>query len=188
VGCGAVVGILISTAVHFPALVRPLLAAVSGAPTDRDPTPMRKYDPTARLRGWRTLAAEVDAIRTRVRAETGEEPYVAGTVWNVPGELGAYCQGHPETYSFGLKMADRHSQYDIWHPNPIADAQAFRGRSFVFVGDGLPKEQKAFDRVEHAKTVIYREEGRPVAVWWVWIGYGFRAFPEEAYYSTGKRW
>ncbi len=181
---GVVVGLTLSAVVHFPVLVRPLLAAASEPPTERNPTPIRKYDPTARLRGWRTLAAEVDAIRDRVRAETGEEPLVAGTVWNVPGELGAYCKGHPETYSFGLGMADRHSQYDIWHPNPVADAQAFRGRTFVFVGDGLPENAEVFERVEHATIAVHREGGAPVAVWWVWIGYGFRGFPDKPLYSN----
>jgi hypothetical protein len=188
---GVVVGVVLSALVHFPALMRPALAAAAGPPTERDPTPIRKYDPTARLRGWRTLAVEVDAVRDHVRAETGAEPLVAGTVWNVPGSLGAYCKGHPETYSFGLAMADRHSQYDIWHPNPIADAQAFRGRTFVFVGDGLPAgpdAPKVFDSVELATIVVHREDGVPVATWWVWVGRGFRGFPDTPLYSNGKRY
>jgi hypothetical protein len=177
--CGCVVGLTLSTVAHFPALMRPVLKAASGTPTEHEPTPIRKYDPTARLRGWRVLAAEVDAVRARVRAETGQEPLLAGTTWNVPGLLGAYCTGHPETYSFGRKMGDRHSQYDIWHPNPIDNPDQFRGRTFVFVGYGLPPDSGVFDRVEHAKTVIYREEGDPVAVWWIWIGYGFHNFPPD---------
>jgi hypothetical protein len=165
--------------------MRPVLAAVSGPVTERDPTPIRKYDPTARLRGWRTLAREVDAIRSRVHDETGAEPLIAGTVWNVPGVLGAYCTGHPETYSFGIAMADRHSQYDIWHPNPIADRNEFLGRTFIFVGDGLPPDCGVFERISQPTIVVHREEGAPVAVWWVWVGYGFRGFPDKPVYSGG---
>ena len=172
----AAVGLALSALVHFPGIMRAPLAAAAGPPTEKNPTPIRKFDPTARLRGWKTLGKEVDAIRARVRADTGEEPLVAGTVWNLPGALGVYCEGHPETYSFGLAMADRHSQYDLWHPNPVADAQAFRGRSFVFVGDGLPEGAGVFDRVEQPTVVVYREEGVPAAVWWVWVGHGFRGF------------
>ncbi|HEY1187593.1 MAG TPA: glycosyltransferase family 39 protein, partial [Gemmata sp.] len=180
VGTGAVIGLALSALVHFPGLMRPALAAAAGPGTPRDPAPIRKFDPTARLRGWTTLAKEVDTIRARVRSETGTEPLVAGTVWNVPGALGVYCQGHPETYSFGLAMADRHSQYDVWRPNPVADAQEFRGRTFVFVGDGLPADTEVFERIELPTVVVYREGGVPVAVWWVWVGHGFRGFPKPA--------
>lgn len=188
VSCGLTLGLALSVLVHYPALVRSALASLGGPPTEKNPTPIRKYDPTARLRGWRTLAKEVDAIRTRVRAETGEEPLVAGTVWNVPGILGAYCEGHPETYSFGLAMADRHSQYDVWHPNPVADAQAFRGRTFVFVGDGLPADSGVFDRIDLPTVVTHHEGGVPVAVWWVWVGRGFRGFPDKPLYPRSDRY
>jgi 4-amino-4-deoxy-L-arabinose transferase-like glycosyltransferase len=178
VSFGVALGLGLSTLVHFPGLMRAALASAAGPETERQPTPIRKFDPTARLRGWRTLAAEVDAIRARVRAETGEEPEVAATVWNMPGELGVYCKGHPETYSFGLAMGDRHSQYDLWHPNPVADAQEFEGRTFVFVGNGLPADSGVFDRLEPPIRVVHREEGVPVAVWTVWVGHGFRGFPK----------
>ncbi|VTR95733.1 Dolichyl-phosphate-mannose-protein mannosyltransferase family protein OS=uncultured planctomycete GN=HGMM_F12C05C10 PE=4 SV=1: PMT_2: PMT_2 [Gemmata massiliana] len=185
---GVAVGLALSTLVHYPGLMRSALASAAGAPTEKDPTPIRKLDPTARLRGWKTLAREVDAIRARVRAETGEEPLVAGTVWNVPGALGVYCSGHPETYSFGLAMADRHSQYDVWHPNPVADAQAFRGRTFVFVGDGLPSDAGVFGRVEQPTLVFHHEEGIPVAVWWVWVGHDFRGFPDKPLWPGRPRY
>jgi 4-amino-4-deoxy-L-arabinose transferase-like glycosyltransferase len=188
VGFGVGLGLALCVLVHYPGLMRPALARAAGPPTETNPTPIRKLDPTARLRGWQTLAREVDAIRDRVRAETGEEPLVAGTVWNVPGALGAYCEGHPETYSFGLAMADRHSQYDIWRPNPVADAQAFRGRTFVFVGDGLPADAGVFERVELPTVVVHREDGIPVAVWWVWVGHGFRGFPATPLYPGAPRY
>jgi len=188
VSCGVAIGLALSALVHYPALMRSALASAAGPPTETNPAPIRKYDPTARLRGWQTLAKEVDVIRDRVRVETGEEPLVAGTVWNVPGSLGVYCKGHPETYSFGLGMGDRHSQYDIWRPNPVADAQAFRGRTFVFVGDGLPADAGVFERMEPPTVVVHREEGVPVAVWWVWVGHGFRGFPDKPLYSTGTRY
>ena len=144
--CGIGIGIALSTLAHYPGLMRSALTSAAGPATAQNPAPIRKFDPTARLRGWSTLAKEVDSIRDRVRSETGAEPFVAGTVWNMPGALGVYCKGHPETYSFGLAMADRHSQYDLWHPNPVADPEAFHGRSFVFVGDGLPADCGVFER------------------------------------------
>jgi 4-amino-4-deoxy-L-arabinose transferase-like glycosyltransferase len=188
VGSGVALGLLISAVVHYPALIRPAIVAIVGQPTEKNPTPLRQLDTTARLRGWRTLAAEVDKVRDRVRTETGEEPFVAGTVWNIPGELGVYCKGNPETYSFGLAMADRHSQYDLWHPNPVADAHAFRGKSFVFVGDGVPADAGIFERIEPPVVVTHYEGGVPVARWWVWVGHGFRGFPEKPQSPDAKRY
>ena len=83
--------------------------------------------------------------------------------WTIPGELAFYCDGHPPAYSLGLALADRHSQYDLWRPDPVADAQAFRGRTFVYVGDVIPVA--AFDRIEPPARVVHAESGVPVAVW-----------------------
>lgn len=170
-------GLVLSVGAHYPGLARPLLAAVTGPPTSRTPAPIRRLDPTGRLRGWRTLAAELDLLRDRVKRETGREPVLAGMVWTTPGELAFYCRGHPEAYSFGLALADRHSQYDLWRPNPVADAQVFRGRPFLYVGDEIPEAAEVFDRVEPPVRVVHAEEGVPVAVWTVWVGHGFRGFP-----------
>ena len=98
-------------------------------------------------------------------------------VWTTPGELSFYCRGHPEAYSLGLALADRHSQYDLWRPNPLADAQAFRGRTFLYVGEEIPDAADVFDRVEPPVRVVHAEDGVPVAVWTVWVGHGFRGFP-----------
>ncbi len=63
VRCGLAIGLaLCASLVHYPALMRSALAAVAGPPTEKDQTPIRKYDPTARLRGWKTLATEIDEI------------------------------------------------------------------------------------------------------------------------------
>jgi hypothetical protein len=175
---GAVwLGLVLSVGAHFPGLARPLVAAVVGPGTPHDPAPVRRLDPTCRLRGWRTLAAELDTLRDRIQRETGQEPVLAGMVWTTPGELAFYCRGHPEAYSFGLALADRHSQYDLWRPNPVADAQVFRGRPFLYVGDEIPEAAEVFDRVEPPVRVVHTEGGVPVAVWTVWVGHGFRGFP-----------
>lgn len=170
------VGLVGSLWLHYPRAARPVLAAVIGAATEVNPTPVRRLDPTCRLCGWRTLAAEVDQLRARVRAETGQEPVLAGMVWTIPGELSFYCGGHPEAYSFGLALADRHSQYDMWRPNPVADAQAFRGRPFLYIGDEIPNAADVFDRVEPPVRVVHTEAGVPVATWTIWVAYGFRGF------------
>lgn len=175
----AAVGLFAGVCLRFPAVTLAPAAAVAGPPTEADPTPVRRLDPTARLRGWRTLAAEIDRLRERIERETGCEPCVAAMRWTTPGELAFYCRGNPAVFSFGPALEDRHSQYDVWRPNPVADAQAFRGRSFVYVGDEIPAADRVFDRVEPPIRVVYAERGVPVSVWTVWVGHGFRGFPED---------
>ena len=178
IALGVGVGVAASAFAHFPSSLRPLLATLAPPPCDADPAPVRKLDPTSRLMGWRHLASEVDAIRTRVETDTGIAPQLAAMVWTTPGELGFYARGTPQVYSFGTALADRTSQYDVWRPNPIADAQAFRGQTFVYVGEVGPNLLAAFDRIDPPAVVVYRENGVPLASWKVRVCWGFRGFPE----------
>ena len=172
------VGIGSTILLRRPGIVQPLLAELTGAPTPDRPAPVRQLDPTARLLGWSELAVEVDLVRKGVSDETGCEPPIAGMTWTIPGELGFYCDGHPQVFTFGLGLADRFSQYDLWRPNPVLDAQAFRGRTFVYVGEALPAE--SFDRMERVKRFTATADGVPVASWDIWICRGFRGFGPPA--------
>jgi hypothetical protein len=165
-------------------LARPLLLPLAGAPTQKNPCPLRGYDPTCRLRGWRALAAAVDRLRDRLRAE-GSEPVLAGSGWSLPGELGVYCAGHPQAYSLGLRMGDRHSQYDLW-PNPLADVDRFRGRTFIVVGGADPSLYEAFDVVEATQVVTYKDQGEPVACWLVTVCRGYHGYPAAPAKPGGK--
>ena len=98
---------------------------------------------------------------------------------SLPGELAFYCAGHPTVYSFGLVLGDRHSQYDFWRPNPVADAAAFRGRTVIFVGNVAPALAAAFERVEPPRVVTYYEGGQPIACWGVTVCRGFRGFADR---------
>ena len=172
------VGVAAGGVLRYPGVVRPALAWLVPSPTADRPAPVRQLDPTARLLGWRHLAERVDAVRDRIAAETGEEPLLAGMTWVIPGELGFYCRGHPTVYSFGAALADRFSQYDVWRPNPVADAQAFAGRTFIYVGEGIP--DGAFRQVELAEVVVARDNYIPVANWKIWVCRGFLGFRNPA--------
>lgn len=174
---GVLCGLSVVAALRYPSLARPALTALAGPPREGRPAPLRDLDPTCRLCGWRTLAEAVDRARDRVKRATGEDPVIATETWATPGELGFYCWGNPQVYSFGTVVADRHSQYDVWRPNPVADAQAFRGRTFVYVGASLPDADRVFDRAELPVEVTASDGGIPVAAWKVWVFYGFRGFP-----------
>lgn len=171
------VGTAGTVAAHRSDLIHPLLERISGEPTAERPYPVRRFDPTCRLRGWRTLGAKVDEIRARLREE-GQEPVLAGANWSVPGELGVYCEGRPPVYSVGLMQGDRHSQYDYW-PGPIDRPEAFLGRTFVIVGGVGPSVRAAFESVDEPVEVRHEENGRPIAGWTVHVCRGFKGFAER---------
>jgi 4-amino-4-deoxy-L-arabinose transferase-like glycosyltransferase len=173
-GAGAVaLGLTLTLFVHLPALSRPVLATFVGLPTPERPLPLRRVDPTCRLRGWRPgLAAAVDQARDAVRAG-GAEPVVAVGSWALAGELGVYCAGHPTVYTVGVVFGDRSSQYDLWRPNPAFNPADFRGRTFVLIGC-VPEIARAFDAIESTRDVVYAEGDQPVQSWRVIVARGFR--------------
>jgi hypothetical protein len=173
--CGLGLGLTIL--MHHSQWARPVLAQLSG-PARRDrPLPLRRLDPTCRLRGWRMLAAAVDRQRQQLRREE-PDPVLAATGWTLPGELAFYCEDHPTVYSLGLALGDRHSQYDFWRPNPVLDPERFAGKTMIVVGDSHPALLRAFRKVEPARTVTYTENGQPIARWTVTVYRGFQGFPK----------
>ncbi|MFO0877651.1 MAG: glycosyltransferase family 39 protein [Gemmataceae bacterium] len=168
-------GLSLTVLMHNTHWVHPLMEKLAGPPTAMQPYPVRKIDPTCRLRGWAYLGAELDALREKLQAEDGQEPILAGYSWSVPGALGVYCAGHPQAYSVGILQGDRHSQYDLWH-NPIDDPEPFRGRTFVIVGPLGPATLAGFERVEEPRMVEYREHGRILAGWPVFVCRNFKGF------------
>ncbi len=172
-----VLGLGLSCCARWPHTLRVVLADLAPAPTRDKIAPVRQLDPTCRLEGWQQLAKIVDDLRAKIQAEEGRGPLIAGMTWTVPGELAFYCQGHPTVYCFGPIVGERFSQYDLWRPNPIRDAQVFAGRTFVYVGEAIPDAQQVFDRVDPPVEVIASDGGIPVAEWKVWVLHGFRGFP-----------
>jgi len=171
----SIFGLIASGLIYDFRPVRPLLVALSKPPSEEQPLPARWIDPTCRARGWRELAEVVDQCRDAMRM-SGQEPFLLASGWNTPGELGFYCKEHPQAYTFGKLLGDRSSQYDLWHPNPIADAQAFVGKSFVYVGPQIPLMELAFERFEGPNVFEYCEENIPLARWQVWKCYGCKGF------------
>lgn len=171
-------GLAATTLVHRSTLAWPVLARLAGPPSEQNKTPLRRLDPTCRLRGWRELALHLDLVRTALRQQ-GIEPVLAGVVWTLPGEIGFYCQDHPTVYSVGAGLGDRHSQYDLWLPNPVSDPAPFLGRTFIMVGGQAANFEKAFARVEPTREICHRERGQPVATWTITVCHGYRGFDSD---------
>jgi hypothetical protein len=178
---GCTVGLALTVFMHHTEWLHPAIELWTGPATPENGFPLRRFDPTCRLRGWRELAAEVDRLRAQLRAE-GIEPVLAGCNWGIPGELGIYCQGHPQAYSLGLAAGDRHSQYDLW-PNPFKHPERFRGRTFVLVGGVTPEVKAAFEHVEETRLITHLVKGRPLGAWLVTICRGFRGIKPVSGYQ-----
>jgi hypothetical protein len=172
-------GAFFSILAHDTRLITYFVVPLLPSETPVQPSPLRSFDPAARLKGYRYLAGELDLIREQIRKADRNEAVLAGLRWDIPGLLGFYCDGHPQAYSFGLVLRlDRHSQYDLWHPNPVDDAQAFLGRTFIVVGGGDPRIAlaSAFTSISPPQEVVYREHGQPLARWFVCVCRGFKGF------------
>ena len=171
------IGLAVTVVMHHTEQIHPLLERLAGPPTAQHPFPARRFDPTCRLRGWRTLGHKIDQLCEELTAK-GKPPVLAAYSWSVPGELGVYCAGHPQAYSVGLMQGDRHSQYDCW-TNPIDHPDEFDGRTFLIVGGIGLRVGEAFDRIEGPLLVTHRENGRAVARWEIFICHGFHGFGEK---------
>jgi len=167
-------GVALSLAVHCSTWIHPLLLRFTEPPSAERPFPLRRFDPTLRLRGWRTLTAEVDRLRQQLR-ETEGEPILAASGWSLPGLIGFYCEGHPTVYSLGPAFGDRCSQYDFWRPNPIHDSGEFRGRTFLIVAGSALDLADVFEEVE-TYHVVHTENGQPTAGWVILVCRNFRGF------------
>ena len=76
-------------------------------------------------------------------------------------------------------MGERHSQYDLWRPNPVAESGLFEGKTFIVVNAPTILVSAAFDRIDPAVQVTYSEAGQPIASWTLTICRDYRGFPQE---------
>ena len=162
------IGLLLTLLVHDTRMMTGLVARHLPEESPTNPTPLRSYDPAMRLKGARHMCANLTPSGHKSARLDGQDPILVGSRWDQPGLMGFYCDGHPQAYSFGLILRlDRHSQYDHWQPNPVDDAQAFRGRTLLVVGGGDPRAVDA-ERIRVGRRpieLVYREYGRAMVRW-----------------------
>jgi hypothetical protein len=178
VGLACTLGLAITLALHHSEWLHPLLARFAGPPERTNRFPLRKVDPTCRLRGWRTtLARAVDEERERLEEQGLGEVILGGQSWTLPGELGVYCKGHPQAYTLGPVLGDRLSEYDLW-PGPLTDPHDFLGKTFLFVGDPCPELAAGFEHIDRPREVVHYEEGQPISYWVLTVCRGYKGFPK----------
>lgn len=175
-GTATAVGLLLIVHMHFPSAAFPVLCRIAGESKDAKQIPVRKLDPTTRMRGYQTLAKEVDE-RVRALRARGIDPIVACGSWTIPGVLKFYCREEVEIYCIGVALGTRHSQYDLWQPNPISHPQQYQGRTILFVGDYVSVLDDAFTHQDPTETIFHRDNGQSVVRWDVTIYHGYKGFP-----------
>jgi hypothetical protein len=179
-GSACVMGLLLTVFMHGTHHFYPLLTRLVGRPRGEVDFPLRRVDPTCRLRGWHQFGEVVDQYRRLLLLLEGREPVLAGVSWILPGELGVYCAGHPQGYCIGPVLRERHSQYDLW-PNPLTDGERFRGQTFLVVGGMTDEVRAGFDEVWPTIFIKYHERGQPITGWWLTVCRGFHGrFPLPA--------
>jgi hypothetical protein len=73
-------------------------------------------------------------------------------------------------------LADRHSQYDLWRPNPVFDPDYFRGQTVIFVGEITPALCQSFAEIDESQVVTFFDGDFPLARWKVTVCRDFRGF------------
>jgi hypothetical protein len=165
----------------------PLFRGWVPGPTAARPAPLRRLEPTCRMRGYRELAPAVEARLASLRAQ-GLDPFVLVPTYTLASTLSFYLPGQPEVYciswSPGLPLRAV-NQHDLWRPNPRFDWQAFEHRPAVIVEDANVNASYAqgvtktgtFVRVDGTERFVAKRSGLVVGAWDVSTCSDFRGLP-----------
>jgi 4-amino-4-deoxy-L-arabinose transferase-like glycosyltransferase len=174
IAAGVLLGGASVLVMHYTQWLTPAFAWLARREPPWNLTPIAKYDPTARLRGWSELGQAVG----RVRRLAPPNAFIATDDYQVASEIAFYCPGQPEVYCLQAALGDRQSQYDIW-PNPIRDASLFIGRPCLYVGALKPEltGEGGLRGVRLAETVEHRVRGQLLRVWPIYVCDEFAGLP-----------
>jgi 4-amino-4-deoxy-L-arabinose transferase-like glycosyltransferase len=181
---GAVGGVLAIVLIHNTPWLMPLFKRLAADAPPWELTPVARYDPTARLRGWSELGAAVGEIFAEQRA-AGRDPFIVADDYQVASQLAFYTPSEPNVYCIQALLGDRYSQYDLWM-NPVSNPREFLNRPVIYVGathkllSGDEQRPGAFENLRPAAVVEATVRGAAVQVWGIHVADRFRGFPETA--------
>jgi undecaprenyl-diphosphatase len=163
---GAAKKVLVTTALALSLFV----CAVSYYPSLVNLPP--ELDPTARLRGWKSLGAEVSKIQRELTAPV----FIFSDRYQISSELAFYVEGQPVT--FCVNLGRRMNQYDIW-PGP--DGLLHYNAIFVKIGDvPMPAPvRKAFERYEKRLFTVYDKGRKKLRDYSIFTCYDFKGIKER---------
>ncbi len=169
IAVGAILGAGSVLIMHRTDVLMPLMARLARNAPPWELTPVAKYDPAARLRGWSQLGRAVGEVLAEEQAD-GRDPFIVADHYQLAGQIAFYCPGRPTVYNIQSALGDRMNQYDIWE-NPIRDAGRFLGRPCIYVGayrrelTGDGGGPAAMPGLRLRRTVEHMVRGQRVRVW-----------------------
>jgi undecaprenyl-diphosphatase len=149
-------------------------ASALGHVIDRLDLP-RRFDPTARLRGWAELGRTVGAAIERM--PNPRQTFLVSNRYQIASELAFYTPGQPPAYNFNLGR--RLNQYDFWE-----GPDSRLGWDAVYVEEGAHplngRVRAAFARVDPPIVLDITRGERVIRRFSLHRAYGFRGAPPPA--------
>ncbi len=180
IAVAASIGLAMVIISHYTEWLYPVFARFTRKAPAWELTPIKAYDPAARLRGWADLGKAVDGVLADEHA-AGRNPFIVADDYMTASELAFYCSGHPVTYSVQSALGGRHSQFDLWE-NPIRDRDQFIGRPCIYVGSRSPLltgddgNRAALPQMKLMRKVEHVVRGQTVQIWPIWSCDAFAGF------------
>lgn len=183
---GAVTGGTAVVLMHHTEWFAPALRWVARREPPWNLTPVAKYDPTARLRGWSQLGAAVGEV-LQAEQQRGRAPFVVTDDYQVASEVAFYTPGHPQVYCLQSVLGDRQSQYDLWRPNPIFDEAQFKGRPCIYIGALKPlltgegtNQPAVLPGLTQVRTVEHRVGSNLIQLWAIYTCDDYAGLPPDS--------
>lgn len=164
-----------------------------------------KFDPSTRLRGWRTTAEQVEGFRKQFEAETGKPVFLIGSSYQVAASLSFYLKdkriegpGHPPVYI--VESQNIENEFSLWPrydefvalkpgEKPADEyftqeqgTNPFLGRTAFYITDRAEEKpasgiQGGFERTEMIALYDIRRRGQPLRQIRIFACYNYRSLP-----------
>jgi hypothetical protein len=149
---------------------------------------VRQFDATARLRGWKDLAEDLDARR---REYCGSDSFVLAEDYSEASALEFYMAGHPKSFVMGPYIEDpkqrgRQTQWSYWPERSLeVGTSPVIGKNAIYIGKNWKVLSESFERVERLEPrhVITQRVGGvdySLGVFEVYALYGFKGMKPPA--------
>jgi hypothetical protein len=165
-----------------------------------------RSDPSDRMRGWKSMTAEVEKVRNDLETKLGEKLFLIADERHRASEISFYLRdkrregpGHPPVYI--VESQDMLNQFSFWPRydefveikpgTPRQEGEVyteesginpFLGRSALFIRDGEKERvphniRAAFQSTEPVGTIEVRRYGKLVRTWQVFLCRSYRPLP-----------
>jgi membrane-associated phospholipid phosphatase len=133
-----------------------------------------KFDPSARLDGWKELGQEVGSIYEEMSLK--KPVFIFSDRYQISSQLAFYVKGHPVTYCININR--RMNQYDLW---PGFSHHLHYDAIFVRSGNSrLPEDlASAFQKVEKKVFTAYTKRHLKIRDYTIFMCYDFKGMKER---------